>query len=411
MASPLPDAPIGDLQEGIYIERGVPPPPAWRAVFLDVTAGTGPREARAAVGRVMAMLGDAQQGRLRDLVATGAGEADAVVPDKTFAVLLGYGASFFDAGRRDAPLTVASRPRHLVALRRPGRAFPSLPWKVEPAPGHGGEADLVLQLTGTGQHTVDRAAVEVSKLIADERLPLVTAGTHSGFLRDDRRGWLGFHDGVTNIEPSERRAAVECPGDPDWNRGGTYLAFLRLQVELRSWRELSRAEQEAIVGRDKLSGCPIESIAHEHGELVPRPIAGCPATDEADWRARDAYFNPPESTDPLVEASHVHRVNQNRASATTPAAHRIFRQGYEYLEDLTPDGPRLGLNFVSFQNDLRHIRQILGLEGWLGDVNFGGPTEPGPGEPAPPMLIGLRAGGFYAVPPRAAPFPGADLFD
>ncbi len=53
---------------------------------------------------------------------------------------------------------------------------------------------------------------------------------------------------------------------------------------------------------------------------------------------------------------------------------------------------------------------MLGLSGWLGDVNFGGPSDPAVVDPPSPSLLSLRAGGFYAVPPRAKPFPGATLF-
>lgn len=192
--------------------------------------------------------------------------------------------------------------------------------------------------------------------------------------------------------------------------GGTYLAFLRIEVALEAWRALGRETQEAIVGRDKLTGSPLVAVDSADGQLRPRTADSCPVPGAAEWQRRDAFFNPPESADSLVEASHVHRVNQNRGAGGTSAGHRIFRQGYEYLEGLGPDGPRLGLNFVSFQNDLEQVQQVLGLEGWLGDVNFGGPTTPRAGEPRPPALMALRAGGFYAVPPRESPFPGASLF-
>lgn len=398
------------LQDGIYIDRGSPPPPAWRAVFLDVVAGTPPADARDAVARVVEVLNALRAGHMADLAGAGPEEAPGTIPPDTFTALLAVGASFFDGERHDPPITSAPRPAHLVGLRRTGPAFPRLPWAEGGPSGHSGEADLLLQLTGISAHAVDRAAVEVAKVITDDGLPLVTAGTYDGFQRDDARSWLGFHDGISNIEPSQRLAAVQCLGDPDWNQGGTYLAFLRVEVALAEWRRLSRAAQEVIVGREKLTGCPIESVMIEGTELRTRPLAGCLADGEGDWRARDAYFNPPDSGDPLVEASHIHRVNQNRGAGTTRAGHRIFRQGYEYLEDLTPDGPRLGLNFVSFQNDLEQLQQVLGLDAWLGDVNFGGPAEGVPGRPAPVELMTLRAGGFYCVCPRADPFPGAFLF-
>jgi deferrochelatase/peroxidase EfeB len=401
----------GRLQPGIYIERGVPPPAALRLLFLDVEPGASAADAAAAIGGTMAMLADLQGGRMRELATENAGDSLATVPAGSFDVLIGYGASLFARGSGKTVLTSAERPAHLVALRRDGPAFPSLPWDPtairDGAPS--GEADILLQFTGRSEHAVARAAVEVLKLIAEQDLPLSATGSYGGFQRDDGRSWIGFHDGVTNIEPSQRLAAVQCPGDPGWNRGGTFLAFLRIEIDLGIWRRLSRVEQELVVGRDKLSGCPLGSIDRIGDGLLPRPIAAKPPTTDSGWRERDAYFNPPETTDPLLEVSHVHRANQARAAGETPSGERIFRQGYEYLDDIGPDGPRLGLNFISFQRDLECLRQILGLSGWLGDVNFGGRTEPGPGEPEAPPLLALRAGGFYAVPPRGKAFPGADL--
>ncbi len=88
----------------------------------------------------------------------------------------------------------------------------------------------------------------------------------------------------------------------------------------------------------------------------------------------------------------------------------MFRQGYDALDGVGPEGPRAALNFVSFQGDLQVLQHVLHVPNWLGDVAFGGPADPAPGEPAEPRFLELRAGGLYAVPPRADPFPGAAVF-
>jgi hypothetical protein len=79
----------------------------------------------------------------------------------------------------------------------------------------------------------------------------------------------------------------------------------------------------------------------------------------------------------------------------------MFRQGYEFLQEIDGEGPRLGLNFVSFQRDLRVFQHVMNLPGWLGDSTFGGDA---------PGFLTLEAAGYYAVPPVASPFPGATLF-
>lgn len=390
------------LQPGIYFERSVPPPPAWLALLLNASRGATPRQVSEAVGEVVAMLTGLQEGQLRELSVTRADEAPASIPLHTFDFLLGFGTSFFSPGRG---LAAAEKPSHLVSLRRGRSAFPALPWS-----DHGsddtdrGEADFFLQFTGATQHAVSRAAVEVVSLVNEQTLPLEPVWSFDGFQRDDGRSWVGFHDGVSNLEPSQRRAAIECRGDPDWNRGGTYLAFLRIDISLNRWRTLTRREQELIIGRNKLTGVPLESI-DEDGTPLTMPIS--PPTDASSWYERDAYFNIADSGNPRIEATHVNRVNQNRASPSTPSAHRIFRQGYEFLGRVSPTGADVGLNFISFQSDLRHLQQVLGLPGWLGDANFGGDSHAG--QSADPVFS-LAAGGFYAVPPKESPFPGARLF-
>jgi len=194
---------------------------------------------------------------MNELRATREGELPGAVPVDTFQALLGFGASLFDPERHEPPLTSVERPAHLVPLSRPRLAFPDLQWQDGAG---GGEADILVQLTGISEHAVDRAAVEVAKLITDLKLPLILAGTFDGFRRDDGRSWIGFHDGISNLEPSQRYEAVVCRGDPDWNRGGSYLAFLRIEIALEKWRSLDRETQEVIVGRDKLTGSPLVAV-------------------------------------------------------------------------------------------------------------------------------------------------------
>lgn len=392
------------LQEGIFFKPGEVAPPHFRLLLLDVRHRTSAADARAAVGEILEMLRALQRrGEVRDLRPTREGESAATVPAGGFSMLLGYGASFFDTACHNPPLTMADRPAYLARLSAGESAFATIPWVAGANESVPGEADLCLQFTGASASGVARPGVELWKLITDRDLPLEIRGSHDGFQRDDARSWIDFHDGLSNIESSQRRAALAADPDPKWMAGGTYMAFLRLEIDLPVWRTLSRELQETIVGRDKLTGCPLERIERIDGVLRPQPFAGCTPGDTQ-------YRDPPQTTDPLVEASHIHRANQNRAQPTTPASQRIFRQGYDFLESFGPEGPVLGLNFVSFQKDLARLQYVLGQSGWLGDVNFGGPSNPGAGEPEPIVLMRLLAGGLYAVPPRDEPFPGASLF-
>ena len=100
--------------------------------------------------------------------------------------------------------------------------------------------------------------------------------------------------------------------------------------------------------------------------------------------------------------SHILRANPNR-TGVADGDNRIFRQGYEFVESLTEGKLRFGVNFVSFQRDLQRLMNILNQPTWLGGANFGGDGDV--------KFVSLIDGGFYAVPPRDTPFPGARLFD
>jgi Dyp-type peroxidase family len=340
------------IQEGVYFRSGERPAPCWRLLLLRVVPGSAAADVRDAIDAIVRMLGALRAGRVRELRGQPADGVEAT--RATFdglAALLGYGRSLFD---HDPPLTAGRRPDFLAYLS----PFPAIP--LADSYTRAGEADVALQLTGATPAAVNRAAVEVWKLIEDKGLPLDAAASYEGFGRPDGRGWLEFHDGVGNMRPGERLAAIAARPDPRWMAGGTYMAFLRLRVDLRAWRALDRGAQERAVGREKLTGAPA-----------------------------------------LREGSHAQRANQSRGSSDSPAALRIYRQGYDFIATVGPDGPEVGLNFVSFQSDLQTLQHLMHLPGWLGDANFGGDAPP---------LISLLAGGFYAVPPRARPFPGASLF-
>jgi deferrochelatase/peroxidase EfeB len=397
------------LQEGIAFESGARPAPCYRLVLVDVVPGTTPASAAEAVGALLGMLGELAQGHVRELA--GQPDAQARASKEHFGdlqALLAYGRRFFDDAVHRPTLTEAERPSHLSYLPGQPAAFPSIPWAGEVGANRG-EADFAIQLTGASESAVSCAAVEIWKLAADDRLPLEIVASYAGFGRRDGRGWLEFHDGVSNLPSSQRLAALEAQPDPDWMAGGTYMAFLRVAVDLALWRSLDREEQELIVGRDKLAGTALRAVDRSAGRACP--VSAHPADAEltaeelADWR------DPPQTTDPLLEASHVHRSNQSRASSEAPGGLRMFRQGYEFLESLGPAGPVAGLNFVGFQSDLRALHHVLHLPNWFGDANFGGPVDRKDGDPPSPMLLTLLAGGLYAVPPRAEPFPGATLFD
>lgn len=376
-------------------------------MLLNVRPGTLPAEARAALAETWDVLSDLRRGVVRDLLPTRPDDPQPTLAPAGLTCLLGFGARLFDE-RAHAPALVRRelRPWELSALRPsgPGAPFPKLPWAPE-GERRPGEADICLQFVAEREIAINRAAVELWKLTADRRLPLEVVAFHRGFQRDDGRSWIDFHDGVNNLRAEERREAIQVTSaDPAWLTGGTFLASLRIRIDLPAWRALPREHQELVVGREKLTGCPLRSST----DGAPRPLEPCPLPDPATEEQLAAYTNPGRDGGRVVEASHIHRANLNRGAPDTDANNRIFRQGFEFLDVLDAGRVELGLHFVSFQRSLGRVRAILQLQGWMGDSNFGGTEPPRAGEPAIDLMK-LVAGGFYAVPPRGEPFPGAEL--
>lgn len=413
------------LQEGIYFKSGERPPPFVRLLFLNFTRSASRTDAFIAIEKLWIMLEDLKNGKVHDLRPLEADDPDIIVPSGNLQILLGYGVRLFEQNKHNDDWVVRENrpsglgPRLLGGENRP---FDSLHWSKSSA-STSAQTDIVLQFTAETELAVNRAIVETYKFIGDNELPINPISFFNGFQRDDHRSWIDFHDGINNMREIDRAIAMETTGlDTPWMSGGTFLAFLRIEVDLLAWRHLSRTEQEVLVGRTKLLGCPLESAINVNNNLETTTIHDCPTSDPLRLDTRNgcpitrfssdlpsSYRNPPRATHSLVRASHIHRSNQNRGDSGQDSNNRIYRQGYEFLEAGSNGELRLGLNFIGFQRDMATVRRILRINSWLGEVNFGGPTGVGQ-KPSPIRLMSLQAGGFYCVPPKGAPFPGSSIF-
>jgi deferrochelatase/peroxidase EfeB len=238
-------------------------------------------------------------------------------------------------------------------------------------------------------------------------------GFYSGFQRDDGRSWIDFHDGISNMESDKREGAITIkprPPEEKWIEGGTYLAFLRIAVDLTVWQKLNRQQQELLVGRDKLTGCPLVSLDSAGNPVIK---TGCPVTGRKDVSSpgNEAFLEPENVNEVVLKQSHVQRANHHQEPENQDFTLRIFRQGYEFLEPLdSAPGFRTGLNFVSFQDTPERLLRMLTSETWLGDTNFGG--DPKNQLPGMDKFLSLRAAAIFFVPPVVEDelFPGASIF-
>lgn len=403
------------VQEGVHFGPGDTPPDHFRLLIINVNAGATASDVTVALTGLWQILKDLQAGRWSEVEGLDASGNQILVPSGNLSMLIGYGPRLFNGTYHKPRLTDFERPPNLSGdIRADGSPFSKLKW----APGtdiRAAQGDIALQFLASTELAVDRAVLEVAEAFRVSKLSVEISALFRGFHRDDRRSWIGFHDGVNNIPSAVRHQAIVAlpSGDAPWMDGGTYMAFLRVAVDLALWRTLPRSTQEAIVGRDKLTGAPIESV-HQRGDgsVDVVPTAGCPFNGGFGPIGSDpqACIDPPVAGgDSILAASHIHRSNLRRLNDPgQDAGNRIFRQGYEFLELNTDKRIETGLNFVGFTRRMKAVTDILSLPAWLGGANFGG-IEGNAAVPSIP-LMSILAGGFYAVPPRGEPFPGARLF-
>jgi Dyp-type peroxidase family len=400
------------LQEGIYHAPGMRPGRFFALLFLRTAPGVGAAAAASAVADLWEMYGALKHGRLRDLEGV-----DLPHDDDALTVLLGFGRNAFELDAVALPKPRGLADEYLFRSAVPSGGGPllrgsGLRYAPEVRANMATEAFCVQVIADT-KLAVDRVVVETWKAFADAAdpetgvAPLQLTTFFLGSQRTDHRSWIDFHDGLSNLRSEDRQDVIEiAPGsDEEWAVGGTYLAFLRLGIDLVGWRRLSRRDQELAVGRDKLTGCPIVAVDGDAVQTDP----GCPVAGTQIWQEpNDAPFaEPPETDDPIVRSSHVQRANHHQRPASDSGSRRIFRQGYEFLEwSAATPGFSAGLNFVSFQDTPERLLRMLTAGGWLGGANFGGDEER---LPELANLLSVYGAGVYFVPPvvEGEPFPGA----
>jgi Dyp-type peroxidase family len=216
---------------------------------------------------------------------------------------------------------------------------------------------------------------------------LTTISFERGYQRVDKREVFGQRDGLRNI-PRDQRAAVafvgdDQPNEPDWCRGGSYLAYLKIKQDMTAWTALAAEQQAEALGR-RLDGSRLD--------LPP----GTSSDTESVFT--DGVTVPP--------CSHIRKAGP-RGPLQDPV--RIFRRGTPYVEAA---GGALdqGLHFVSYQADLDAFDTMLNR--WM--LNSGFPT-PTAGQDAlfdpSRHLATIIKGGFYFAVPHDDRFLGAGMFD
>jgi deferrochelatase/peroxidase EfeB len=315
----------------------------------------------------------------------------------------------------------------VAAAERP-QDLREIPWaNLVDAPPQSDFGDLVLQICADNlyicEHVVRRVEEElgqefvvVSTVIGSQRYSS-RAGRTS---RHEGRALIGFLDGTSNLDPrnSEDDAKlvfvdpanvgdypenppVEPPaekteygqqpgkgphfppdlhgkptGEPEWTKDGSYMTVRVSKFETRAWDELSQNDQEASVGRFKVSGASLD------------------LADEAVDLEKDPAFEADQTDVKVPVSAHIRKANPR--GGEIDAKRRIFRRGYPLIGPGVGELQR-GLIFIAFARTISTQFEFI-VRGWMRNNDF--PTQ---GAGVDPLFgkVGetILGGGYYFVPP------------
>lgn len=252
-----------------------------------------------------------------------------VRPD-ALTITLSLGASLFDTRPWLAPL----KPRRLSRMTR----FPNDALNADLCHG-----DMTLQICAHTQDTTIHALRDIVKNIPDQvilrwkqegNVPVI-APTPGGTV-ESARNFLGFRDGSANPDASDDALMENLVWigsgreEPAWTRGGTYQVVRIIRNFVERWDRTPLREQEAIIGRAKASGAPLDN--REASEFVPPRYTADPA----------GVLTPQDA--------HIRLANPRTADTKDSI---ILRRPFNYSNGVTKSGQLdQGLLFICYQADI-----------------------------------------------------------
>jgi deferrochelatase/peroxidase EfeB len=281
-------------------------------------------------------------------------------PPDNLSIVVGVGASLFDG-------------RYGLADRKP-KELVTMPFlandKLDPKLSHG---DISLIFEAGHNDTVQFALRQImrrtrSDLVLRWMIDGYARGIGAGRASEAKtpRNLLGFKDGTANLDVDEgsvmdRHVWVgPDDGEPDWAVGGSYQAVRIIRNFVEFWDRTQLAEQEALIGRSKVSGAPLGLT----GEFTDPDYPSDPDGKRIKLDAHIRLANPrtPETEQNL-----------------------ILRRGFNYSRGFDGAG-RLdqGLAFVAYQRSLE--KGFLAVQERL------------KGEPLEEYILPVGGGFFFMLP-------------
>ncbi|MEQ4616954.1 MAG: iron uptake transporter deferrochelatase/peroxidase subunit [Corticimicrobacter sp.] len=273
--------------------------------------------------------GGTQPQRDPKLPPPGSGILGPDVPPDNLTVTVSVGTSLFDPRFGLA----AVKPRELHQMQRhPNDA-------LDAALCHG---DLSIQLCANTPDTIIHALRDIIKNTPDLLLlhwkqegSVPPIAERPGQPAESARNFLGFRDGSANPDAGDAalmdRVVWVQPGqgEPAWAVGGTYQAVRIIRNFVERWDRTPLQEQEAIFGRQRDSGAPLDGGATEH--------------DVPDYHADPEGLRTPMD-------SHIRLANPRTPGSE---ANLMLRRPFNYSNGVTRSGQLdMGLLFICYQADL-----------------------------------------------------------
>jgi deferrochelatase/peroxidase EfeB len=316
---------LGDNQAGIYRPDFQQPSACFAAfrILVDDAAGLQ-LLLKTLTDRISALsegsLPAQNPPRETEIGGTDSGVLGPQVPPDAVTVTVGLGASIFV----DRFSLAAQRPRGLTSMPVFANDTPDPDWT-------GG--DLVLQICANASDSVHHALRDLTRATRGMmQLEWKILGFHSGPRPSGSpRNLFGYKDGIVTTAEDENLVWIDKnSGQPDWAIGGTFMVVRLIRMLVEFWDRVGVPEQNAIIGRDRDEGAPLDG------------------TDETDL---PNYAADPDGAVIPLDA-HIRLANPRNPETDRS---RLLRRGYNYENHgMSRNGnAEAGLIFCSYQQNIQ----------------------------------------------------------